>query len=338
MPLVVCLPEGQLMGVKCCQAQKENPVMPPCSKPTVPESSIRLTLALLAIIAFPAAAESIELALWPIPGIVNLVDGKPSDGLTMDGLALLWARLPELTPTYRLANRPRQQRMMAQGVDFCATPLFRRDDSDENGYFIPWMASTPIQAVIRQRDLERFPLENGYLSLSRVLSETDLRAGVSGFRTYTPHIQSWTEQAAAQGRLERVTGSQSGENLVQMVSYGRFDLTFELSSISQTLARAQPLPEPLLSLPLDEDRALFETGIYCTRSPWGYAMAGRLDQAVREVAADPDALLELYAAAMPSETWTVFAPAMREYYRVRATTTTHFEPAATKAEREQTTH
>lgn len=302
--------------------------MHPCNKQDWNVRNRVVGLVMLAGLAFPAAAESIDLALWPIPGIVNLVDGKPSDGLAMEGLALLRARLPELSPSYRLANRPRQQRMMAEGIDFCATPLFRRDDSDKDAYFIHWMASTPIHAVIRASELERFPVQDGYLSLARLLHETDLRAGVSGFRTYTPHISDWTKAAANLGRLERVTGSQSGENLVQMVSYGRFDLTFELSSISQTLAKAQPLPEPLLSLPLDEDRELFETGIYCTRSPWGYAMAKRLDQVVREVAADPDTLLELYASTMPSETWTVFAASMRDYYQLRAVTPTHFEPPA----------
>lgn len=300
--------------------------MHPCNKQDWNVRNMLVVLAMLAGLALPTAAEPIDLALWPIPGIVNLAEGKPSDGLAMEGLALLWARLPELSPSYRLANRPRQQRMMAEGIDFCATLLFRRDDSDKDAYFIPWMVSTPIQAVIRARDLERFPVQDGYLSLARLLHETDLRAGISGFRTYTPRISEWTTAAASQGRVERVTGSQSGENLVQMVSYGRFDLTFELSSISQTLARAQPLPEPLLSLPLDEDRDLFETGIYCTRSAWGYAMAKRLDQAIREVAADPDALLELYASTMPSETWAVFAESMRNYYRVRAVTPTYFEP------------
>ncbi len=279
----------------------------------------------MGIASLQAWAEQLDMALWPIPGAVNLHEGRPSDGLTMDGLALLWTRLPDLEPSYRLANRPRQQRMMAEGIDFCAAPLFRRDDSDRDGYFIPFMASTPIQAIIRARDLERFPVEDGYLSLYRLLDETPLRAGISGFRTYTPYIQAWAENATRLGRLDRVNGSQNGENLLQMVSHGRIDLTFELSSVSHALSQGPTLPEPLLSVPLDGDRSLFETGIYCTRSLWGHAMAKRLDQAIREVSAEPEALIELYAGSLPAETWATFEPAMREYYGIRASTPTLFE-------------
>jgi hypothetical protein len=92
------------------------------------------------------------------------------------------------------------------------------------------------------------------------------------------------------------------------------------------LSKGLRMPDPLVSLPIKEDRKLFETGLYCTRNAWGQAMAQRLDQAVRALAAEPSELLALYNAGMPEETWAAFAPAMAEYYRQRAQTPTVFDP------------
>mgnify|MGYP002619520218 CR=1 FL=1 len=260
----------------------------------------------------------LDWALWPIPGAVNLVDGQPRDGIAMEALDLLMARLPELQPRYRLANRPRQQYDMEQGLAFCSMPLLRRADSDQIGYFIPFMASTPIQAVIRQDDRERFPLENGSLSLSRLLADTDLRGGVSGFRTYPTELAAWFSEAQTAGRLESVTGALSGENLLLMVSHGRLDFTFEFATVTRAITRRLAVQAPLLSLPIQEHRELVETGIYCTRSDWGRAMAARLDLAVRQIAAEPGVLLALYERWVPEETYQAFADELRAYYLQRA--------------------
>lgn len=264
------------------------------------------------------AAETVDWTVWPLPGVVNVVDDKPTDGITMDAMALLMDRLPELQPQYRIANRLRQQKMMADGENVCSIPLFQREDSDKFAYFIPFMITTPIQAIIRRDDLERFPLEDGFLSLTRLIDETDLRGGLSGFRTYPDPLGAWLTDAESKNRVKNITGSQGGESLQLMVSHGRLDYIFEFSSISMAMRKGLHMREPLLTLPILEDRKLVESGIYCTRNPWGQRIAERLDRAIRELVAEPEALLQLYVHGMPIETYQVFEQDIREYYQERA--------------------
>ena len=263
-------------------------------------------------------AETVDWTVWPLPGVVNVVNDKPTDGITMDAMALLMARLPALQPQYRIANRLRQQKMMADGENVCSIPLFQREDSDKFAYFIPFMITTPIQAIVRRDDLERFPMEDGFLSLARLIDETDLHGGLSGFRTYPDPLGAWLTEAVAKKRVKNITGSQGGESLQLMVSHGRLDYIFEFTSISMAMRKGLHMRESLLALPILEDRNLVESGIYCTRNAWGRRMAERLDRAIRELVAEPEALLQLYVSGMPIETYRVFEQDIREYYQERA--------------------
>lgn len=266
-------------------------------------------------------AEPVQWTLWPIPGIVNVVDDQPTDGITMLALRQLMQRMPELEPDYRLANRLRQQRDMERGLQFCSTPLFQRPDTDRYAYFIPFLVSTPIQAVVRYDQVEQFPLHSGRLVLSDLLESTELQAAVSAFRTYPPLIQAWLAAAEPLGRAERISGSLSGENLLLMVSHGRIDLTFEFATITRAVSEQLQPPTPLVSVPLAEEMDLVVSGIYCSGSDWGRSMAEQLDQAIRELLQDPHAreqLLSLYADYLPAETWAAFEPQIRAYFDRRA--------------------
>lgn len=285
-----------------------------------------LVLALLAQTAKAATAEELEWAVWPLPGMVTVVDGKPTGGTTIEALTMLMQHMPDVPIKYSLANRLRQQQRMKSGDQFCSIPMLRRADSDQLGYFIPFMASTPIQAVVRREDLARLPLVNGHLSLDRLLQETDLQVGISTHRTYPPGIASWLEEAVKLGRAESASGTQSGENLLLMVSHHRLDLTFEFPIIIQSIDEQRSLHEPLVSVPLLEYQDLVETGIYCTRDAWGKAMALRLDGAVRAIAAKPDGFLEFYRQRVPAETYQIFAARLRDYYLHRSLLTQDFGP------------
>lgn len=260
------------------------------------------------------AVETVDWTVWPLPGAINVIDGKPTDGVAMDILRLIMAKLPAYTPNYRLGNRLRQQQDMQQGQNFCSAPLFRRSDSDEYGYFIPFMASTPIQLVIRGSDATQFPIENGTISLVDLAARDDLRGGYSGFRTYPPAVSRWLEQAREDGRVERATGTPSGENVLRMVSQGRIDFAFEFSTLSNTVNKRLRSGEPLVSVPIKGHQALVDAGIYCSRTPWGKRVASELDRAIRELSRNPSTLLTLYQPWIPDETFEVFKDDLRAYY------------------------
>lgn len=284
----------------------------------------RLALGLLAGLSLfsshlPAQDNTLEWTLWPIPGNVILDGEKPVSGLTFFAIERLMSHLPEVQPVYHLANRPRQQYRLEQGHNICSAPLFRRADTDLNGYFIPFLGSTPIQMVIRRDQLAAYPLVEGRVSLNRLLNETTLRGGVSQFRTYPGPVRDWYPLLEQRDRGYRVSGAQSGENLLLMVSHGRIDFTFELASITRAVGKQMGEDNNLLSVPIDEDRRLIESGIYCTRNAWGLDMARRIDAAIRIMATDPDAMLDLYREWMPEETLSAFEPQLKAYYVARQT-------------------
>lgn len=266
----------------------------------------------------PASAEPLPWALLPLPGVVELKDGVPATGLQLDALRLLEGRLPDMQPSYRAANYRRLQQDMAQGMDFCAAPFFRRADTDRIGYFVPYTVGTPIQLVIRRAELQRFPLRNGRVALGELLRDESLRGGLATARTYPEEIRGLLHSGLEQRSLEWVGGAVGGENLPLMVSVGRLDYSFEFGTIISSLEGDPRLQKPLLSVPLAESMALAESGIYCTRSPWGLRVAGRLDQAIRDLARQPEALLELYRRTLPPQTYQAYGQKIADYYHLRA--------------------
>ena len=272
-----------------------------------------------------SSAEALNWTVWPLPGVVNVRDGQPTDGATMDMLRLVMAKLPAFEAHYRLGNRFRQQQEMQQGQDFCSTPLFRRADTDEYAYFIPFMASTPIQMVIRRSAATEFPLEDGAISLMALAERDDLRGGYSGFRTYPPVLANWLEQARRDDRIERATGTPSGENLLRMVSLERIDYAFEFSILINTVNKRLRSGEALRGVPIKGHRALVEAGIYCSKTPWGKRVAGELDRVIRELAGDPETFLSLYRPWVPAETYRLYEADLESYYLRRALRPTELE-------------
>lgn len=283
------------------------------------ESAKVLLIWLLAGLGSPfASAEPLPWALLPLPGVVELEAGVPVRGMQLEALHLLEERMPDLQPSYRAANYRRLQRDMTMGMDFCAAPFFRRADTDRIGHFIPFTVSTPIQLVIRRDELQRFPLQNGQISLRLLLQDAKLRGGLSSSRTYPEELRELLQGGLQAGRLEWVGGTTGGESLPLMVSVGRLDYSFEFGTIISSMATDGRLQAPLSSVPLAESLAMVESGIYCTRSPWGLRMAGRLDQAIRELSREPQALLKLYRRYLPSAIYGAYAERIEDYYQTRA--------------------
>ena len=91
-------------------------------------------LLMLALLPVPVRGEPLPWALLPLPGVVELQEDCPPSGMQVEALRLLEARMPDIQPSYRAVNYRRLQQDMAQGMDFCAAPFFRRADSDRIGF------------------------------------------------------------------------------------------------------------------------------------------------------------------------------------------------------------
>ncbi|MEO4046924.1 hypothetical protein AAFN46_07505 [Pseudomonas sp. CAU 1711] len=263
------------------------------------------------------ASETVDWYVWPIPGVVNVEHGEPTDGLAMEVLAQVLEHLP-MSARFHLGNRARLQQDMAQGVSLCSLPLLPEARSDAIGYFIPLFASTPIQVVVRQSQLAEFPIAQGQLSLADLLADPALRGGLAKARTYPAKLQQQIEEGVRQGRIQRIATAMSGDNLLLMLAHGRFDFALEYASIIQALRSRQSSGEPLVSVPIREDRELSSIGIYCTRNAWGRQLALQLDAAIRQAFADPARVLALHAKWLPAESYQVYLGDFEAFYRQRA--------------------
>lgn len=262
------------------------------------------------------ASETVDWYVWPTPGVVNVEHGEPTDGLAMEVLAQVLGHLPR-PARFHLGHRARLQQDMARGVSLCSLPLLREVRSDAIGYFIPLFASTPIQVVLRRRQLAELPLHEGQLSLAGLLADPALRGGLDKARTYPAKLQQLIEAGVRQGRIQRISTAMSGDNLLLMLAHGRFDFALEYASIIQALRSRQASGEPLVSVPISEDRELSSIGIYCTRNAWGRQLARQLDVAIRQAFADPARVLALHAKWLPEESYQAYDSDFEAFYRRR---------------------
>jgi uncharacterized protein (TIGR02285 family) len=282
------------------------------------QGCMRLFIPLLLCWSASSVGEVLPWALLPLPGVVDVVDGEPQGGLQVEALKLLQQQMQDVSATYRSVGRRRQLLEMSEGVDFCSAPFFLDAEGQKVGYFVPFILSTPIQAVLRADQLHRFALVGGRLPLEETLGNPALRGAVAAGRTYPTEIQGLLTQATASGRLQTVGGSAGGENLLLMIAAGRIDYGFEFASIARQMNERPQVRGALVGVPLLEYHRLVQSGIYCTRSAWGKRMALRLDAAVRQLTADPENLLPLYRRWVPKETYQAYAHELARAYRQRS--------------------
>jgi uncharacterized protein (TIGR02285 family) len=272
-------------------------------------------LLLWMLLALPApAAERLNWELMPYPGVVNLRDGQPYDGLLVEYLHLLEAHLGAVQVDYPKSNLQRTLNDMAHARNLCTAPLLRSAERDQHGYFVPLLISPPLQVVMRADAAQRLPLIKGRLWLDQLFS-SDLLGGVGIPRIYPAQLQA---RLAQKDRLVEVNLTGNGDRLLLMLSHKRFDYAFEYPTAVIGFARVYPQEAAMFSVPLADFTELPVFGSYCTRSDWGRGMSERIDKAARSLAAKPQSIEALYQRWLPSETWLHYGAQISQFLRERA--------------------
>ena len=269
------------------------------------------------------AVEQLRWAILPTPGVANLRDGQPQDGIAFDFLRLLEPSLVDVQVTYQVSNLPRVQHDMAQGRNLCAVLYVRSPARDQIGYFIPLLLTPPLQVVVRAADAGRLPLRDGRLWMNELFA-APLRGGFFIQRNHPPTLQARLAQGLEQNRLVGVNMAANGDRALQMLSHGPFDYTFEYPTTLTSFARANPQLAPLRSVPLADIPELPVVGGYCTRNEWGRAMAMRIDGAVRAVMAAPQSLEALYRHWLPAESYQAYSAEIQAFLHQRGSQHTSF--------------
>jgi uncharacterized protein (TIGR02285 family) len=267
-----------------------------------------------------AQAEELVWGIVPIPGAFNVRDGEVVDGVLFEAMQLLAARLPELQMHYEVLPMTRVEQRMGEQGEMCSSGQLQSPERDRVGYFVPYVASTPIHVLVRAQTLNQLLIEDGQVSLDWLFGNPYLRGALARSRVYPAPIRQRQRlrQAHAEGRIPELGGSLAGENLLLMVSHQRLDYVFDYPVIYTEVMRHFSLSDALISVPLRENAELVTVGIYCARTQWGARMARRLDQAVREVSAEPDSSMAIYQRWLPPEVYAHYREQLLQFLAQRA--------------------
>lgn len=277
-----------------------------------------LLLGMLSLGQQSALAEPLTLGVYAMPGAVNLRDDKPYDGMLYQYLRLLEPHLQGVQVSYKLGSFQRLQKDMAEGLNLCSSPHLRSPERDRIGYFIPYLASPPMQVVVRAETFARLPLREGRLWIADLLA-SDLHGGYFLQRNHPPAFQAYLATPSAESNLIAVSVAVNTDRLLRMLSHQRFDYTLEYPSTLTDYLRNNPDNVPLRSISLADAAELQIAGSYCTHNAWGRAMALRIDAAVRARLSQPEPVLALYRYWLPVDSYQVYGAGIEAYLRQRAT-------------------
>lgn len=280
-------------------------------------SFLLMLLACLALVA-PVQAQPLVWGIVPLPGAFNVREGELVDGVLFEAMQLLEAQLPDLQMAYEILPMARIEQRMQAFDPMCGSGQLQTEERDRLGYFVPHVVSPPMHVLVRRQTLDQLLIEQGQVSLDWLFANPYLRGALAKTRVYPADIRQRLLAAQGQGLLPAMGGSLAGENLLLMVSHRRLDYVFEYPVIYTEVQRHFSLSEPLVSVPLKESAALVPLGIYCPRTAWGLAMARRIDQAVRQVAAQPESLMDIYQRWLPAEVFAHYRPQFLAYLQQRA--------------------
>jgi uncharacterized protein (TIGR02285 family) len=247
------------------------------------------------------AAQRLVIAGPMVPGVAQVDEDGEGEGIVLELLQQLAPWLEGFELSYEAINIPRMEQMLGEGREMCFAGILMTAERDRIGHAVPFVATPPLQMVVRERSLGDLPLHDGAVELEAVLANPALRGVLADKRPYPGPLQARLMAALNAGQLKRQGGGSAGtgQTLLLMVSHGRADYTFEYPSIIVGMTEDRLLKEPLYSLSIEGYEDLQEAAIYCPRTPWGQDVAQRLDQAVVRMAAHPDPVLAAYARWLP---------------------------------------
>jgi uncharacterized protein (TIGR02285 family) len=286
--------------------------------PVRPRHTLLGLLLLCASVANAAQPQAPQVTwnMSPWPGLINVRDERPGDGIIVELLQQIVQRLPEYRHDFRLNNLTRGLEQLKREPLGCFLPTFPTPERDRHGYYVGLFVAMPHQLVVRTADLQRFAAGNGEVSLRTLLRDKRLRGGLVRDRSYGPILDPLLHDPAALPQLQRIQTSSAGSNLYGMLEHHRIDYLLDYAEVVQYVQRQQGIAQGLSLLPLAEANSPYLSGIYCSRNAEGAELVRRIDQIARQ----PE-VIELFRAAqkayMPARTLAHYQPWLDRFFAER---------------------
>jgi uncharacterized protein (TIGR02285 family) len=281
-----------------------------------------LACVLAADAAAPAADPVIEWNMMDWPPFIVFKDGQlplSADELgegAIDGyLRLVLARLPQYQHRFVSMTGLRAEIERKAGRGLCSPSSMRTPERLKERYFTPAMPTVPVHLVLRRERLQAIAGGKGSVSLQQLTRREDVQGLVMSARYYGSTVADWVKPAP-DSNVRAMVAPKAG-NLLTMLSASRMDYTLEYPMVVEYYQRSQGKPGELVSLPIDEVGEPPVGYFSCTRNPWGRAVIGDIDRALREVARLPEAR-QVYGRWMNEAVRATHQERINRFFDVRA--------------------
>lgn len=283
-----------------------------------PRHALLGLLMLCSALACAEQAQNPEVTwnMSPWPGLINVTDGKPGDGIIVELLQQIVQRLPEYRHDYRLNNLTRGLEQLKREPLSCFLPTFPTAERDRHGYYVGLFVAMPHQLVVRTADRARFTDDNEEVSLQKLLRDGRLRGGLVRDRSYGPLLDPLLQAPEALPQLQRIQTSSAGSNLYGMLEHDRIDYLLDYAEVVQYVQRQKGVAQGLSLLPLAEASSPYVSGIYCSKNAEGAALIRRIDQIARQ----PEVIslfIEAQRAYIPPRTLAHYRPWLDRFFAER---------------------
>lgn len=221
----------------------------------------------------------------------------------IDGfMRLLIERMPQYRHEFVEAGMPRFEMLVRHGQTLCSALHVRTPERLSWLYFTHLhspLFSRQLHVIVRRDKLplfERGDTPGQAQSLAEILQRPDLQGLLPRGRSFGPRIDALLQAAGAQAPKTLVTGR--GTHLLAMLRAKRMDYTLEYPSVVDDYLASSAgagagasasagLGADLVKLPLVEGRSTAVATAACSRTPEGRRQIEAIDQAVRQLAQDP---------------------------------------------------
>ncbi|THB71877.1 MAG: TIGR02285 family protein [Desulfobulbaceae bacterium] len=217
-----------------------------------------------------------------------IVEGpQKGNGITDGALDIYIENLPEYEHEKRVANMSRILALIKDGKPVCYPGFIKTKHREEFIEFsLPNILTYSNALIVRRGDENQFLKDHPSISIKKILTEGNLRVGITAGRAYGGSIDSVLENRDDQnGNVFIRSGGDELLGLLKMLKNGRIDCTIGYPWELAYIAREFGLEDDFTVIPIQEnhDQRWVLSYIGCPKNDWGRQAIKKLNEVLLTV-------------------------------------------------------
>ncbi len=253
-------------------------------------SPAKSILIIFHFIIFATNLHAKSTIIWPYFSYppMFIVEGEKLSGYGIDVLDVIMKNMPEYNHKYISAAPSRIFQNLKHGKNYCAFGATRTPEREKYIHFSrPARLVISDMIIIRKADSTRL-ISDLKISLKTLLLNPDLIMGTTANASFGLTLDRVIQKYGTQTNIESLSGSDTNEQLIQMLVRKRIDWFIWDPVSVLMLAKKLNLSRDLIMVAIKETREFGILGyVVCPKNEWGSAVIKKVDQILRrEVGTD----------------------------------------------------